>query len=131
MSYLLKTMGKQVWANDFLRFTTDLATATVANSDETLVQRDVDTLCNRRGPSDGYIEETFRGIFFDDADNRFLDTVWSNLEDLFPIHARDCARCALPGVSQATTPRGVHREWDRALRRWPTRPANDSRATFP
>ncbi len=106
VSYLLKTMGKQVWANDFLRFTTDLATATVVNSDETLVQHEVDALCNRRGPSDGYIEETFRGIFFDDADNRFLDTVWSNLEDLSPS-TRAIALAALYRACLKRQPRGV------------------------
>src|SRR6266849_4557063 len=36
VAYMLKVMGKSVWANDFLRFTRDLARAAVENSSETL-----------------------------------------------------------------------------------------------
>lgn len=106
VSYLLKTMGKQVWADDFLRFTTDLAQATVANSDEKLDPAEVDSLCSRRGDSDRFIETTFRDIFFGDSDNRFLDTVWSHLVELSPSK-RAIALSSLYRACLKRQPRGV------------------------
>ena len=42
VGYALKAMGKQVIANDFLRFSATIADATVANSSETLTPADLE-----------------------------------------------------------------------------------------
>ncbi len=81
---MLKVMGKSVWANDFLRFTRDLARASVENSSETLDVDEVQHLLSEPASRGSFIEETFKGIFFTDEDNRFLDRVWGHLGDLSP-----------------------------------------------
>src|SRR4051812_14993786 len=63
VSYLLKTMGKRVHANDFLAFARDFAAASVVNSSARLSADDVGSLY-ADGPRETFVEDTFRGIFF-------------------------------------------------------------------
>jgi adenine-specific DNA-methyltransferase len=107
VSYLLKTMGKQVVANDFLRFPATIARATVENGSVVL---DEATVSRLRGPASRhghFIEETFRGIFFTPADLRFLDRVWANLRRERNLHARSLALAALIRACVKRQPRGV------------------------
>src|SRR4051794_15417289 len=105
VSYLLKTMGKRVHANDSLAFARDLAAATVVNSTETLSDGDV-ALLLADGPHESFVEDTFRGIFFTDGENRFLDRVSANLAKLDPERAA-LARAALTRSFLKRQPRGV------------------------
>lgn len=82
VSYLLKTMGKAVWANDFLRFASDLTRATTENSHGTLGSDEVERLLTDTPGRRRFVEEQFRGIFFPDEDNAFLDRVWAHLPSL-------------------------------------------------
>ncbi len=106
VAYLLKTMGKEVRANDFLQFTCDLTRATVANSHATLGE---DDLAAVREPAPGgarFIEETFRGIFFADEDNRFLDRVVHHAAALDPAR-RALVLASLHRACLKRQPRGV------------------------
>ena len=106
VSYLLKTMGKSVHSNDFLRFPTDLTRATVANSDEILSSLEVGQLFAETSPRARFIETHFAGIFFDEADLRFLDRAWANLPDLSEAK-RSLALSALYRSCLKKQPRGV------------------------
>lgn len=106
VSYLLKTMGKQVHANDFLAFARDLAHATVVNSSETLTQDDMALLLDPAARHGSFIERTFKGIFFTDEENRFLDRVSARLEQL-PAEKAALARAALYRSCLKRQPRGV------------------------
>src|SRR5438128_10296533 len=79
VSYLLKTMGKGVMANDVLRFPATIARATVENDDVVLDPAAVSALIAPAAGHRRFIERTFRGIFFAPADLRFLDRVSANL----------------------------------------------------
>ena len=106
VSYLLKTMGKQVHSNDFLRFATDFTRATVENSDELLSEADVLRLVDESAPHDRRIEQLFEGIFFDKSDLRFLDQVWTHIPTLSgPKRALTLA--ALYRACLKKQPRGV------------------------
>jgi len=106
VSYLLKTMGKSVHANDFLRFARDLASATVVNSSETLSEDDVALLLSPAPARRRLVEQTFRGIFFPDDDNRFLDQAWAHLPALSEAK-RSLALAALYRSCLKRQPRGV------------------------
>jgi DNA adenine methylase/adenine-specific DNA-methyltransferase len=106
VAYLLKTMGKEVRANDFLAFACDLTRATVANSHATLCD---DDLAAVREPAPGgarFIEETFRGIFFGDEDNRFLDRTVHHAAALDPAR-RALVLASLHRACLKRQPRGV------------------------
>lgn len=106
VSYLLKTMGKRVWSNDFLRFSTDFARATVENSQETLGRQHMEVLIRESSGRPTFIEDTFRGIFFRDEDNAFLDRVSANLPQL-SAGQQALARSSLYRACLKRQPRGV------------------------
>lgn len=106
VSYLLKTMGKSVRSNDFLRFAADLTHATVENSNEVLSDEDVALLLSPAPTRSRFVETTFRGIFFSDADNAFLDQVWASLP-LLSDAKRSLALSALYRACLKRQPRGV------------------------
>lgn len=106
VSYLLKTMGKAVRSNDFLRFATHLTRATVENSTETLEPADVSLILSPAPHRERFVETNFRGIFFSDADNAFLDQAWAHLPQLAP-HKQSIALAALYRACLKRQPRGV------------------------
>src|SRR6266852_4276863 len=44
VSYLFKSMGKRVYSNDFLHFSSLMVKGLIENSDDTLIQKDLETL---------------------------------------------------------------------------------------
>ncbi len=107
VAYLLKTMGKQVTASDFLNFPTVLAAAAVANSTDRLDGAAVRSLLMPPRCGENFIERTFDGIFFTTEDLRFLDRVSSNIETLERPAQRALAREALIRACLKKQPRGV------------------------
>src|SRR5262245_3784342 len=97
VSYLLKSWGKAVTCNDYLRFNHQIATALVENSHSGLSESDVRRLL-RRDPEfayDDFLSRTFRDIYFTPAENRWLDTVCQNIPRLPGRHRRALAYYAL------------------------------------
>lgn len=82
VSYLLKCMGKEVHANDFLNFCAALARASVENPGIRLGTADLDFLLSYDPHHLHFIERTFAGIFFTPEDLRFLDQVSWNIAQL-------------------------------------------------
>ena len=107
VAYLLKTMGKTVFASDFLNFPAVLASATVVNSRHRLDDRAVRQLLavRRRGPH--FIEKTFADVFFASNDLKFLDRVSANIGGLTSPAHRALARAALIRSCLKKQPRGV------------------------
>lgn len=106
VAYLLKTLGKEVRANDFLAFAADLAEATVVNSHATLSDDDIEQLLRPAPRRNRFIEREFKGIFFEDTDNAFLDQVWAHLPAL-PPPKQALARVSLYRACLKRVPRGV------------------------
>lgn len=107
VAYLLKTMGKEVIANDRLALSAVIARAIVENSSETLATSDVEVLLEPTIVSDDFIQRTFAGIFFTIDDLRFLDRVWANLPKLDSDAKRSLAIAALIRSCAKRQPRGV------------------------
>jgi len=107
VAYLLKAMGKQVTASDFLNFPAVLATATVANNTHKLDGPSLKKLLTPRSNGPHFIEQTFEGIFYSPEDLRFLDRVSGNLENLERPAHRALARAALIRSCLKKQPRGV------------------------
>ena len=106
VSYLLKTLGYRVTANDFLTFPSVIARATVVNQDQTLTGDDIEQVCGPPADDRDFIQRTFRGLYFTDADRAFLDSAWSHI-DRMSGHKRDIAIAALVLSAARRQPRGV------------------------
>lgn len=107
VAYLLKAMGKTVHANDFLRFSAEVARATVENPGRTLTEADVRALLEPNPARSHFIEDTFDGLYFSRQDNQFLDNVWSNLGRLDDPYKRSLAIASLVLAAAKKQPRGV------------------------
>lgn len=112
VSYLLKTLGYQVTANDFLAFPSAITRATVVNQQTRLTSRDMDVICGPPADDRDFIQRTFDGLYFNSEDRAFLDSAWSHIEGLEPAK-RDIAIAALVLSAARKQPRGVFTVTDR------------------
>ena len=81
VSYLLKRMGKQVFANDYLRFNYATAVAFIENSSTVLSDEDVEWLLTRHPevPYRTFVADTFSGYYFTEEENGWVDQTASNI----------------------------------------------------
>ena len=82
VGYHFKTKGKQIIANDFLKFNYHIGKAVIENKNIVLTQEDIDLLFSENENSGTLIEKTFSGVFFEQNQARFLDNFRANI-DLF------------------------------------------------
>jgi DNA adenine methylase/adenine-specific DNA-methyltransferase len=106
VSYLLKALGYQVTANDFLTFPSVIARAAVVNQDVRLTEDDIRAICGQGADDRDFIQRTFGGLYFTDTDLRFLDSAWSHI-DRMSGHRRALAISALVLAAARRQPRGV------------------------
>src|SRR2546423_1770924 len=71
VSYGLKTLGVQVHSNDFMKFASTIAEATITNNGTVLTPDDIRHLLSANSHSDDFVQRTFGDLYFDDSDNRF------------------------------------------------------------
>jgi len=107
VSYMLKVMGKQVTANDFLTFCRTIAHATVENSVIRIVPGDLDLVLQKDRHAPRFIQKTFEGIFFTPDDLRFLDRISWNVKKLPDPFSRSLVMAALIRSCVKRQPRGV------------------------
>jgi DNA adenine methylase/adenine-specific DNA-methyltransferase len=107
VAYLLKCLGKKVAANDFLLFSYYLARAAVQNSSERIDAETLDALLRNNRKNGGFIHRTFKGIFFQPRDLRFLDSVWGNMEFTRNENQKALVISSLVRSSMKRQPRGV------------------------
>ena len=107
VSYLLKAMGKQVVANDFLNMSTTVAKALIENPGGQLSKASQEVLLRHDPRHERFIELTFSGIFYSPQDLRFLDLVSWNIRKLADPYERAIALAALIRSCVKRQPRGV------------------------
>jgi len=97
VAYMLKSRGKQVTYNDVLKFNWYIGTALIENDQVTLSDQDVKFLLekhnNVRYPT--FIQDTFKGIYFTDQENQWIDTVSTNISLLDDLYKKALAFFAL------------------------------------
>lgn len=83
VSYMFKAQGKQVISNDYLAFCSLFTKSMVENNCVTLSEQDLNFLCNHETPNpDRFVSDTFRGLYFSDDDNLFIDKIRANINYL-------------------------------------------------
>jgi DNA adenine methylase/adenine-specific DNA-methyltransferase len=109
VSYLLKSMGKQIRANDTLSFPAVLTSATVANNATRLDESDLDFLLSAKArlSSERFIRKTYEGIFYTPEELSSLDNLWSGIRQLDSPLKRAVALAALLRSSIKRQPRGL------------------------
>jgi len=97
VGHRFKLHDKQVTYNDALAFNHQIGTALIENDRQRLSEADLVRI-GRRDPAvdyDDFIERTFSGIYFTDAENRWLDVAVQNIPRIRDRHRRALAWHAL------------------------------------
>lgn len=81
VSYLFKCQGKQVTYNDALKFNYQIGLALIENQKVFLEPEDIDWLINQHSfiRYRNVIADNFKGIYFIDEENRWLDVLVQNI----------------------------------------------------
>jgi DNA adenine methylase len=106
IGYLLKCQGKKVITNDFLTFSYINSKAIIENSSVTLNTNDIEFLL-QNNVNPGFIQSTFKNIFFSDEENIFLDKVRYNIDLLKDEYKTYLALSALVRACLKKRSRGV------------------------
>lgn len=106
VGYLFKTLGKRVITNDFMALSYTISQAIVENSHQFISEEDLDFLLNSPSNQD-FIAKKFKGLYFEDNDNMFLDQVRDNIDKLDSEYKRALALSALTRACMKKRPRGI------------------------
>jgi len=107
VAYLMKAMGKQVAASDFLNFPSVIGKALIENPGKHLDKKNLAQLLKSPSRANHFIEDTYSGIYFTIDDLKFLDRVSSNISDVADQHLQAVAMTALLRSCLKKQPRGV------------------------
>lgn len=107
VSYMFKQQGKQVYSNDFLSFCYHFTKSLVENNATVLTPSDVEFLLTNNQPNGSFIAKTFKGLYFTDEENDFLDRMRTNIELLDSPLKKSLALAALTRACLKKRPRGV------------------------
>lgn len=106
VGYFLKCQGKKVYTNDFMSFSHINSKAIIENSNETLNSDDLKLLL-KQNQNNGFIETTFKDIFYNLEENRFLDRVRQNISELQNEYKQAIALSALVRACVKKRSRGI------------------------
>ena len=97
VGYFLKIKGKQVFYNDILNSNYYIGTALIENDAIRLSENDIEFLLQPHRDTDypTFIQDTFADIYYTNEENRWLDMVIRNIENLDDFYKRTLAYYAL------------------------------------
>ena len=107
VGYLFKTMGKQVYSNDYMAMNAAFSKAMIENNSQTLTEMDMDKLFTPNPRASGFVQETFSGLYYTDNENAVIDLLRSNIDNLPNNFKRSIAVSALVRACLRKRARGI------------------------
>lgn len=107
VSYLFKSLGKEVVSNDYMAMSATITAALIENNKQTLSDKEIESLFKPAKKIDSFVEDTFPGIYFTDEENKLIDLVRANAKKLKSKHKRAMAMSALIRACVKKRPRGI------------------------
>lgn len=107
VGYMFKTKGKAVTSNDVLQYSFNIANALISNNDTQLEDSDISKLLNSPVKTDGFIRNTFKNLYFTEAENLFLEEVAYRIPLLNNEYKKSLALAALCRACIKKRPRGI------------------------
>jgi adenine-specific DNA-methyltransferase len=97
VGYMLKSKGKQVFYNDYLKCNYLAGLALIENSKEILDENDIDFILSVHSNIDypDFIQKTFQDTYFTDQENKWLDIVSTNIRQIENTYKQALAYYAL------------------------------------
>lgn len=106
VSYMYKTHGKAVISNDYMAMGAVITKALVENSKTTLPKGEAEEL-TKETVTDDFVFNTFKGIYFNDEDNHFIDILRTNISHIEDPYKKAIAMEALIRTCTKKRPRGI------------------------
>jgi DNA adenine methylase len=106
VSYAIKEMGKTVISNDHMKLAYNIAKATIENNTTKLNPQDINQLLKKNRKAKHFVRDTFKGLYFSDEENSFLDNTVANIEEFSPIK-KSLALASLCRACMKKRPRGI------------------------
>lgn len=107
VSYMYKAHGKAVISNDYMAMGGVITKALIENSNIILSLDEAEKLTEIDTPTDNFVSDTFRGIYYSDADNHFIDIVRANIARMEDQYKKAIAMEALIRTCIKKRPRGI------------------------
>ena len=107
VAYAIKALGKRVISNDFHRFAFHIARATIQNNSTTLSEKDLARLTRRNAQAATFVRDTYAGLYFGEADCRFIDETYANVQELRSPLKRSLALASLCRACMKKRPWGI------------------------
>lgn len=106
VSYMFKTKGKAVYSNDFMTFSANVTKAIVENNSVTLDEKDIKSLL-KTGSGNGFVYNMFKGLYFTDEENIFIDDLRARIDKLQCPYKRALAIASISRACLKRRPRGI------------------------
>lgn len=107
VGYLFKTMGKQVFSNDYMAMNAILSKAMIENNDQILTKQQIDQLFVPDQKASRFVQDTFAGLYYTDDENAIIDLVRWNINKLPNSQKRAVAMSALIRACLKKRARGI------------------------
>ncbi len=108
VSYMLKQKGIKVYSNDFMAFSANITKSIVENSKTRITAEDVKLLLAPNKKATNFISQTFKGLYFSDEDNQFLDNLIANINfQMKDEYKKSLAYAAVTRACMKKRPRGI------------------------
>lgn len=107
VSYMYKANGKRVISNDYMHMSYVMAKALIQNNKTLLSIEEAKDLMAEKREVDDFVSRTFKGIYYNDEDNHFIDVVRSNIAGIEDEYKRAIALEALIRTCIKKRPRGI------------------------
>ncbi len=107
VSYMYKSHGKRVIGNDYMTMGAVMTKALIENNNIILPLSEARNLMEDQGNIDNFVQEKFKGIYFSDEDNKFIDIVRSNIKKMDNQYKQAIAMEALIRACTKKRPRGI------------------------
>lgn len=107
VGYLFKTMGKQVFSNDYMAMSATLSKALIENNGEILTKKEIDKLFAPNPKVCRFVQDTYSGLYYTDDENAVIDLVRANIKKLPNGQKRAIAMSALIRACLKKRARGI------------------------
>lgn len=107
VSYLFKTLGRQVITNDYMNMSHTFTKAMVENNHVILSDEKTRSLLIEKYPIDDFVQKKFKDLYFSDDENLLIDIIRSNIPKLDNEYEQAIARSALIRACMKKRPRGI------------------------
>ena len=107
VSYQFKSDGKRVVTNDYMAMSATFAKAMIENNGILLEPEIAQNLVANIKDNDGFVRNTFAGLYFSDAENELIDSLRVGISQLRNPYKRAIGMSALIRACLKKRPRGI------------------------